>query len=298
MAADQDPTVLRRRLRGELRAARDAAALKQAEVARLMDWSASKLIRIEAGQVSISTNDLRALLTCYGVKDKTRVNTLLELARASRGSSFYDQYADILKAGFREYLAYEDSASVIRLYDPVLISGLLQTEEYAYAILEHTYEVGLEEAGKLWAVRQHRQEMHDRDDPPEVLCVLDEAVLRRQVGRGKVMLRQLERLKEFMAAPHVNIQILPFSAGAHPGMAGNFSLLEFADPTLEDLVHLESVDQITIKDDAELIGKYLDRFAKLEELALPPEESAAFLDEVISDMSATESSTPELEVGR
>jgi transcriptional regulator with XRE-family HTH domain len=292
MTTVQDPTVQRRRLRVELRRARDAAGLKQAEVANAMDWSPSKLIRIERGDVSVSTNDLRALLSHYGVKDKGKVNGLLELARSARGASFYDQYADLLKPGFKEYLAYEASASIIRQYDPVLIPGLLQTEEYGRAILEQMAGFGPEEADKAWAVRQHRQEVHDRDSPPEMLFVLDEAALRRHVGKGNVMRHQLERLKDFAAEPHINIQIIPFTHGAHPGMAGNFILLEFADPNLDDLVHLESINQVTIRDDTELIAGYLDRFEQLQqELALPSEESFDFLDVLIRDISSTGQST-------
>jgi transcriptional regulator with XRE-family HTH domain len=286
MTAAQDPTVQRRRLRMELRRARDAVGLKQTDVARAMDWSPSKIIRIERGDVSISTNDLRALLNHYGVKDKGRINGLLELARSARGASFYDQYADLLKPGFKEYLAYEASASVIRQYDPVVIPGLLQTEEYGRALLAGVARLGADRVDKAWAVRQHRQEVLDRESPPEMLYVLDEAALRRHVGGAQVMGHQLERLKEFAAEPYINIQIIPFSRGAHPGMAGNFILLEFADPSLDDLVHLESINQITIRDDTDLIARYLDRFVQLEELALSEEESVDFLDELIEEMAS------------
>lgn len=291
MTAVQDPTVQRRRLRLELRKARDAAGLRQADVAHAMEWSPSKLIRIERGDVNVSTNDLRALLTHYNVKDKGRVNGLLELARSARGSSFYDQYADLLKPGFKEYLGYEAEASTIRQYDPVLVPGLLQTEEYARAILEDMVGFGPAEVDKAWAVRQHRQEVLDRDSPPELLFVLDEAALRRHVGRGHVMRRQLEQLKDFAAEPHISIEIIPFAHGAHPGMAGNFILLEFADPNLDDLVHLESINQITIRDDTELIAGYLDRFGQLDELALSAEKSVDFLDVLIRDMSSTGQTT-------
>ncbi len=268
-----------------------------------MDWSPSKLIRIERGDVSVSTNDLKALLSHYGVKDKGKITGLLELARSARGASFYDQYADLLKQGFKEYLAYEASASVIRQYDPVLIPGLLQTEEYGRLVLEYMAGLGPDDVDKLWTVRQHRQEVHDRDSPPEMHFVLDEAALRRQVGRGHVMRHQLERLKDFAAEPHVSIRITPFTSGAHPGMAGNFILLEFTDPNLDDLAHLESIDSLTIpharrrqaRDDTELIARYLDRFEKLEGLALPLEESVDFLDVLISEMSSTSQSTNPVE---
>jgi transcriptional regulator with XRE-family HTH domain len=291
MTAVQDPTLQRRRLRLELRRARDAAGLKQAEVARAMDWSPSKIIRIERGDVGVSTNDLKALLSHYGIKDKTRVNGLLDLARSTRGGSFYDQYSDVLKPGFKEYLAHEASASVIRQYDTLLIPGLLQTEEYARAILEYAAGLGPDDVDKAWAVRQHRQDVHDRDDPPDMLFVVDEAVIRRKIGHGQVMRKQLERLKEQAAAEHISLRVVPFIRGAHPGMLGNFIMLEFADPNLDDLVHLESIDQITIRDDPDLIGRYLDRFDQLESLALSPEDSIALIDDAISQMASTPDST-------
>ena len=288
MAVVQDPSVQRRRLRMELRKARETAGLKQGDVAKAMDWSPSKLIRIEGGQVSISTNDLRALLNHYNVKDSRRITNLLELAKSSRGASFYDPYSSVLKPGFREYLAYEGAASVIRQYDPVLVSGLLQTEEYGRTVLEYAFGRNEAEAEQAWTVRQHRQEaVHEREDPPELFFIVDEATIRRQVGRSeRTMVRQLERLKEYAAEPHITLRVLPFSAGAHPGMAGNFILLEFSEADLDDLVHLESIDDITIKDDADLIGVYLDRFERLESLSLSPEDSLVFLDKVIAEMNA------------
>ncbi len=282
MAVEPDPSVQRRLLRGELRRARNTAGLKQADVARAMDWSPSKLIRIESGDVRISTNDLRALLTHYDVKDKARVDTLLELAKSSRTGSFYDQFANDLKGGFRDYLAFEASASVIRQYEPILISGLLQTEEYARAILQDAYESAPSEIDRLWTVRQHRQELHDREDPPEMRIIVDEASLARQVGRtDKTMQRQIERLREYADEPHIALRVLPFAAGANPGMAGSFILLEFDDPNLDDLVHLESVDQVTIKDDSELIAQYGDRYQSIEDKSLSDEDSKTFLDEYI-----------------
>jgi transcriptional regulator with XRE-family HTH domain len=291
MAKVQDPAVARRRLRMELRRARDAADLKQAQVAEAMDWSPSKLIRIESGQVGISTNDLRALLALYGVKEQRRVDGLLDLARATRGASFYDQFSDLLKPGFAEYLAYEGSASVLRQYDPVLVPGLLQTEEYARDIIENSAMLGLEAADRAWALRQHRQEVHEREDPPDMRFILDEAALRRQVGSGKVMRRQLERIREIATRRHVVLQILPFSRGAHPGMMGNFIVLEFDDATLDDLVHVESLNQITIRHDAEFIALYLERFVRLENLALDPDESMELLTKIIDELSASTGTT-------
>lgn len=296
MVEAPDPSVQRRRLRLELRKAREAAGLRQAEVAKAMDWSPSKLIRIESGQVSISTNDLRALLAHYSVKDSRRSTTLLELAKSSRGTSFYDQYVPVLKPGFRDYLAYEGTASVIRQYDPVVVSGLLQTEEYARALLSGSAGMSEENVERAWAVRQHRQEVHDRENPPEMFFVIDETALRREVGGRRTMLRQAERLKDFAAQQHITLQVMPFAAGAHPGLLGNFILLEFSEADLEDLVHIETVEDITIRDDADFIARYSDRFQLLERMSLSPEDSLVFLDKVIAEYEAEggDSSRPEL----
>ncbi len=282
----QDPTMQRRRLSLELRRARDAVKFKQADVAQKMDWSSSKLVRIERGDVNVSTNDLRALLDHYGVKDETKVEELLELARSARGTSFYDQFGELLKPGFKEYLGYEASASVIRQYDPILVPGLLQTEEYARGLFEgHRFDP--DKADKSWTVRQHRQLVHDRSHPPDMNFVLDEAALRRHIGRGHAMLHQLEQLKEMATREYITIQIIPFTRGAHPGLDGNFIILEFDDPNLDDLVHLESINQVTVKDDVELIARYLDRFELLQKIALSPKASSDFLDQLIADMRAT-----------
>jgi transcriptional regulator with XRE-family HTH domain len=286
MDTAQDPRVQRRRLSLELRRARDAVKFKQAEVAQAMDWSSSKLVRIERGDVNVSTNDLRALLEHYGVKDEMKVEELLELARSARGTSFYDQFSELLKPGFKEYLAYESSASVIRQYDPVIVPGLLQTEEYARGLFwGHRFDP--DRADRLWALRQHRQLVHDRKQPPEMNFVLDEAALRRHVGRGHAMLHQLEQLKEMAKRRHIKIQIIPFTQGAHPGLDGNFIILEFDDPNLDNLVHLESINQVTVRDDVELISRYLDKFEFLQEIAMSSKESRDFLDQLIADMRTT-----------
>ncbi|MGH3771801.1 MAG: helix-turn-helix domain-containing protein [Pseudonocardiaceae bacterium] len=296
MIVVQDPTVQRRRLRDELRRARDAAGLRQADVAHAMDWSPSKLIRIERGDVSVSTTDLKALLSHYGVKDKGKVDGLVELARSARGASFYDRYTDQLKPAFREYLAYEASASVTRQCQPILIPGLLQTEEYARGLFAGYGTAGPEGADRAWAICQHRQEVHERETPPEMLFVLDEAALRRHVGRGHAMRRQLQRLKEYGAEPHISIQIVPFTRGAHPGMAGSFMLLAFTDPSLPDLLHLEGTNlSATIREDTDQIARYLDTFAQLQELALSLDESVDFLDVLISEMPSSTQSTSSAE---
>jgi len=285
MVAGPDPTIQRRRLRVELRKARLDANLTQRDVAQAMDWSPSKLIRIENGAVNITPIDLRALLGHYGVTDKRRIDTLLEMARAGKTRSWSD-FKGVHSGAFLTYLGFESSASIIRQYEPLLIPGLLQTEEYARAILSNVYGKAQDDADRRWEARERRQELHERDDRPQMFFILDEAVIQRRVGGAAVMRRQLERLRALADEPHVSVQVIPFRAGAHPGMRGPFTLLEFADANDDNVLYLEhTTGDTTTRDDPEETGPYLDFFWSLEDLALSTEESNALVDKIIADMS-------------
>jgi transcriptional regulator with XRE-family HTH domain len=283
-----DPAVQRRRLRVELRRLRQDAGMTQKDVAQAMDWSTSKLIRIESGDVGISSNDLRVLLDHYGVKEKRRVDSMLDMARTARKESWSD-YRDVVKPAFLTYLGFESSAQLIRTYEPLLVPGLLQTEEYARAVLTQAYgSTGLA-VERQWQARQRRQELLEREHPPKIFFVLDEAVIRRQVGGPGAMRRQLERLKLVSAQPHISLQVLPFAAGAHPGMRGPFVLLEFPDPNDDDLLYLEHVTgDTTVRDVPDQTSPYIDLFYLLEEKALSPEETLALLDRVIEEMAGNQ----------
>lgn len=283
---NDDPAVQRRRLRVELRRLRQDASMTQRDVARAMDWSTSKLIRIESGEVGISSNDLKVLLDHYGVKEKRRIDSMVEMARTARKESWSD-FRDVLKTPFLTYLGFESSAQLIRTYQPLLVPGLLQTEEYARAVLVEAYgDTGLS-AERQWQARQRRQELHEQERPPKMFFVIDEAVIHRHVGGPGAMRRQLERLKQWSAEPHVTLQVLPFTAGAHPGMRGPFVLLEFADPSDDDLLYLEHVTgDTTTRDVPEETGPYLDIFYLLEERALTPEDTVKLLDRVTNELNA------------
>jgi transcriptional regulator with XRE-family HTH domain len=280
----RDPMVQRRRLRTELRQARNQAGLTQRDVALAMDWSPSKLIRIESGAVSISKNDLQALLRHYGVEDRDRVESLVEMARASRTPS-WSSYKDIVGPGFITMLGYESSASLIRQFEPGLVPGLLQTEEYARDVLKRAYLKSDAEAEKLWNLREQRQGLHDRRDPPEMFFVMDEAVVRRLVGGPRVMRRQLERLRDLADRPHITILIIPFSKGAHLGLTGPFVVLEFPEATDPDLVYLENARGDSVyRDEPDESARYLEMFWSLEGIALDPDASRILLDKIIAEL--------------
>lgn len=269
----QDAMLQRRRLRAELRKAREDAGLTQRDVAEAMDWSLSKVIRIESGTVRVSTTDLRALLQHYGIKDPARTEELIEMARASKEPppAWWSKYREATAPQFLTFLGYENSASVIQQFHPTLVPGLLQEEDYARAVLT-TYGggAGADRVQAWLELRMRRQqELFDRPNPPEMFFVLDEAALHRLVGGRDVMRRQLHRLKEAAKLDNVTIDVIPFAAGAHPGMRGPFVILEFGDFE-EDVLYLETgLGEMIVRDRREEIESRRDAFAELRAMAAP-----------------------------
>jgi transcriptional regulator with XRE-family HTH domain len=270
MTPVEDAPVQRRRLRGELRRARKAANLTQRDVAEAMDWSLSKLVRIENGSVGISTTDLRALLQHYGIADDAQVDRFVQMARAGKEQQgWWTAYRESTSPQYTSFLGYENSASVIEQFEPMLVPGLLQNEDYARAILQELAGSASKERLDEWVeLRMRRQEeLFERPSPPEVTFVLHEAVLRPWVGGSDVMRRQLRRLLEETTKDYLTLEVVPFRAGAHPGMKGPFVLLQF-EGAEEDVLFQENIrgDMIGREERAE-IGDYRDAFARLRELA-------------------------------
>jgi hypothetical protein len=284
VAGTDDPAVQRRRLRGELRSLRNEAGLTQRQVAKALEWSTSKLIRIENGDQGISATDLRALLDELGVTDMDRRSQLAEIARNARREPWSD-YRDVLEPAYRTYLGVESSSSLLRNYEPQLVPGLLQTEEYARAVLSDTYAKEKKNIDRIWEARQRRQELHERDDPPKMFFILDETIVRREVGSTGVMRRQFEQLNRWGDQPHVTLRVLPFSAGAHPGMTGPIVILEFPNPSDNDLVYLEGPEGgFTFRDDLDVTTESIEKFYALEDKSLSVEATRDLLDERIREL--------------
>lgn len=292
MEQQLDPTVQRRRLRIELRRARTAADLKQRQVADDLGWSPSKLLRIENGQVGVSQTDLRALLNHYGVTDPEQIKTFTEMAQQGRKQQTWNQYRDVLYPDFITYLNYEGSASLIRQTEPLIVPGMLQTEEYALAANRAfaPSDVPMRDSERQTEARMLRQRILERDNPPEMFFILDEAVVRRRVsmkpGDTKVMTRQLQRLQELNDLPQLSIQIVPFSRGLHFGMEGAFTMLEFPDAEDDEMLFLENRStSVSTKEGGEEIVRYKEGFFQLEEIASKPAELPEFLNKIIKEMA-------------
>lgn len=291
MAVVQDPAVQRRRLRTELRKARTNAKYTQRDVAEAMSWSVSKVTRIEGGDVGVSKNDLLALLTFYGIRDKRQIDDLVDLAQGSRKQP-WSAYRDIMDPEVMVYLGHEGAASVIRQYQPLLIPGLLQIEEYAKSVMVDVYGNEPNEIDLAWQARQERQEVFDREDPPTTSFIIDESAVRRLVGGVQVMRRQLEQLKMMGSLPHIEIQVVPLSAGAHPGMRGPATILSFRDAADDDVIFLEGTrgdgqGSLTTRDRPEGSAPYLTTFFDLQDIASRPEDIVEVMDRFIAELEPT-----------
>jgi transcriptional regulator with XRE-family HTH domain len=275
----QTPEILRRRLRVALRRARDAAGLTQREAAAALDWSVSKIIRIEQGATPITPVDLRALLGVYQVKDTEEVDELVELARGSKKQS-WAEYREVYSPASLGLFGSEAAAKTIFKYEPTFVAGLLQTQEYAEALLSalgHSEQ----EVELMVNARIQRQELLDREDRPDLHFILGEAALSRAVGGRRVMMRQLERIRELGTHPGISLQVLPFSAGAHPRIGGAFTILQFADENVDDLLYLENAGgERSVREEPEVLADYYEAFAILEGLATRPEGLADALDKL------------------
>jgi transcriptional regulator with XRE-family HTH domain len=272
-----ESAALRRRLTAELRRLRRQAQLTQRQVADELDWSPSKVIRIEQGTVRIGVTDLQALLSLYEVSDPAVVADLTLMARESKKLPFAE-YRDVTSAETVRFFQYEANASIRREVGLEVVPGLLQTEEYTRALFA-AYRIDDDRADKLVESRKERKELFERPDPPQTFFVVDESVLRRTVGGTRVMTHQLEHLVVMSRRPDVSIQVLPFAAGAHPALVGGFVHLEFPADNDPDVIFIENTLGDTLfRDDPEITASYREKFWALEyDLATPREAFEDFV---------------------
>ncbi|MFF7647068.1 Scr1 family TA system antitoxin-like transcriptional regulator [Streptomyces canus] len=278
-----DPSLNRRKLRLALRRAREDADLSQREAAERVEWSQSKLIRVETGTVGVSVSDLRALLALYEVTDPERVADLEQAARGSKGPSWWSGYHEVITPQFAQYLGYEGAADSLHTYHPIVVPGHLQTRAYAEALLGPR---DLEENmfRRVVDLRMERQQRMFADSgKPACVFVLDEAAVRRQVGGKEVLAEQLGFLLDLGSRPEVSVRVLPYEAGAHYSTLGSFVLLGFPDD--DDLLYLEhAAGSMTGGEDLRLLARYQECFQTITDMALDESESADLISRVQQDL--------------
>lgn len=278
MARGHSPTVRRRRLASELRRLREAAGLTIDEVGEKLACSASKVSRLETGQVGVNPRDARELLRLYGVDGDQR-EALVVLAREARKKGWWHAYNEVFTGAF---VGLESEAATLRAFQALLVPGLLQTEDYTRAVIKAVRPDATDgEVERRVAARAKRQKLLVESEPPQYWAVLDEAVLWRTIGGVRVHREQLRHICELAALPHVTVQVVPFGVGAHSGLEGPFLILGFPDPLDPDVAYVENTNSGVYLEQPEDVNRYTLLFDHLRAAALRPEDSLVMVEKMV-----------------
>jgi Domain of unknown function (DUF5753)/Helix-turn-helix domain len=257
------PTVLRILVGAQLRKHREASGITRQAAADAIRGSEAKMSRLEAGRVRFKLRDVADLLTVYGVADGSVRDEMLNLAAQANEQSWWHTYNDTIPEWFSSYVGLEQAATIIRTYEVQYVPGLLQTEAYAHAVIELGQAVGAQILQRV-ELRIHRQQVLYSERPPDFWAVIDEAVLRRNMGGKQVMRDQLDHILEASKRPNITVQVVPFDRSDAAAVGGPFTLLRFAEPDLADVVYLEQLNSALYLNrdiDVEVYLKIIDRLA-------------------------------------
>ncbi|MEU7976288.1 helix-turn-helix transcriptional regulator [Micromonospora sp. NPDC049089] len=281
------PTVLRMLLGAQLRRLRESSGVTREGAGWEIRSSESKISRMELGRVGFKERDVADLLTLYGVTEDHERDALLKLARDANSPGWWHRYGDVLPSWFQSYLGLEAAAALIRSYEVQFVPGLLQTREYARAVvlLGHG-TAGPGEIDRRVALRMQRQQLLQRQNPPQLWAVVDEAALRRPIGGAEVMRGQLTALIEATKSPHIRLQVIPFAAGGHAAAGGAFTILRFGDQELPDIVYIEQLTSAIYLDKRDDLDYYAVAMERLCVEAEPPERTAEILGGLLNDLYA------------
>ncbi|MCX4097497.1 helix-turn-helix domain-containing protein [Nocardia sp. alder85J] len=251
-AEDRGPTALRIMVGTQLRKLREARKISPQQAGERIRGSHAKISRLELGRTGYKERDIVDLLDLYGVDDPLQRDAFLKLVRKANEQGWWHGYSDLLPAWFENYLGLEGAAKSIRTFEAQLVPGLLQTEDYARAVVSLAHN-GLETARRV-ELRRERQKILEQQTGPTLWAILDESVLRRTVGGNEVMRAQIQHLIRMAEHPSVSIQVLPYTAGGHTAVGCSFTILRFAEPELPDIVYIEQLQS----------AQYLDRPTDLD----------------------------------
>jgi transcriptional regulator with XRE-family HTH domain len=251
------PTVRRMQLGARLRSLRLAKGLTRDQAGYAIRGSESKISRMELGRVAFKQRDVADLLRLYGLEDADEQRRLLELAHEANSPGWWHAYGDVLSSWFQNYLDLEQAAELIRTYEVQFVPGLLQTDAYARAVIMLAHgTAGADQIDRRAKLRMARKQLLDRPDPPRLWAVIDEAVLRRQIGGPAVLREQIAYLLEMTAVPHVRLQVIPFASGGHAAAGGAFSILRFPHEEVPDVVYIEQLTSGLYLDKREDVDQY------------------------------------------
>jgi transcriptional regulator with XRE-family HTH domain len=283
------PTVLRILLGSQLRKLREAKGVSREEAGWEIRASESKISRMELGRVGFKERDVADLLTLYGVTDMDERAALIALARQANTPGWWHRYTDVLPSWFQAYLGLENAAALIRTYEIQFVPGLLQTPEYARAVILLGHDrAPADEVERRVGLRMARQPMLNRSDGPQLWAVVDESALRRPIGGPKVMRAQLESLIDATKLSNVKLQVIPFHAGGHAAAGGAFTVLRFPDKDLPDVVFVEQLTSALYLDKREDVDQYAAAMERLCMKAEPPNATAEIIEGILRDLDERE----------
>ncbi len=284
-APNSGPTVLRILLGAQLRRLRESKGISREDAGYEIRASGSKISRMELGRVSFKERDVADLLTMYGVKDAAEREALLGLARQANNPGWWHHYGDVMPTWFQSYLGLEAAATLIRTYEIQFVLGLLQTPEYARAVIMLGHAGATpDEIDRRVELRRQRQQLLDRVEAPQLWAVIDEAVLRRPIGGYEVMRGQIEALIEAAKKPNVRLQIIPFNAGGHAAAGGPFAILRFPEPELPDVVYVEQLTSGIYLDKRDDVDQYAIAMERVCIDAEPPNNTPEILGKLLHEV--------------
>jgi transcriptional regulator with XRE-family HTH domain len=286
MPQDPSPTIRRRRLGAELRAFREAAGRTLEDAGQELECHFTKISRLENGRSTVRRRDLDGLLDFYEVADTRKRESLHALSRDGGKQGWWHTYEDVLSPPYMDFISLETEARSLNIFQSQLVPGLLQTLVYARAVVAADPSWGGADAVERFAqVRIERQGVLTRERPLELWVVLGEGVLRQQVGGPAVMREQLEHLERTSSLPNVTVQVLPFTAGAHAGMQGSFTVLEFAERFELTVVAVENLTASLYLETPAEIDRHRLVFDHLRAAALSPAESVARIEDIARELT-------------
>ncbi|MDT0380365.1 helix-turn-helix transcriptional regulator [Streptomyces sp. DSM 42041] len=278
------PTVGQIVLGLRLRDLREKAGVSFDRAAEALRVNPTTVRRMEKAEVGLKPVYVEKLLQVYGVGHAEGL-AFLSLVEEANNPGWWHRFRDVLPSWFSLYVSLEESASVIRAYEPQCVPGLLQTEDYARALLRVGFPGAPdEELDRRVALRMARQSLLARRKDVRLWAVLDETVLRRPVGGAAVMRGQIDRLAEAAAAPNISLQILPYAAGPHPGMFGPFQLFRFDIPELPDIVYTESLTGAVYHDERADTVAYLEALDRMGAQAAPLADTGRILGDLRKEL--------------
>jgi hypothetical protein len=283
-SAAGDPTVLKMLLGAQLRRLREGAGVSRDDAGYHIRASGSKISRLELGRVSFKERDVSDLLDLYEVDGLTK-DKLVQLAAEANQPPWWQRYKEVVPDWFQVYVGLEEAAALIRVYEVQFVPGLLQTEEYARAVvMQGSPNLAPEEVDSRVAVRMGRQTLFGRENPPRLWAIVDEAALRRPMGGREVLAGQLKRLIDAVGEPNITLQVMPFKYGGHAAEGGAFTIMRFPEADLPDMVYMEYLTGAHYVDKPEDVEIYAAVMERLSVAGTSPEKTRDMLNDILREI--------------